>query len=87
MAVTVYEVRNSTLMELYVGISDIPFAKLSERHRFRQLRPKALHHWDYDGQRVLYAEIDHKLPDEDARVFFESYRNMVKVPDWTTLRD
>jgi len=85
MALTVYEVRNHTLFELYIGISEESFEALQKRHRL--LRPIPIKHWDYKRHRIVYAEIDHKLPDEDARVFFESYARMIEVPDWVSLRD
>ena len=85
MALTVFELRNRSLMELYVGMDELPFDKLRSKH-LRQ-RPKALAHWDYARHQILYSEIEHRLPDEDARVFFESYAKMVYVPDWTTLKD
>lgn len=85
MAITVYEVRNQTLKELYVGFSATPFAKLKNEHH--RSRPGALKHWDYRKHLIVYAEIDHKLPDEDAKTFFTSYQKMVYVPDFRTLTD
>jgi len=85
MALTVYEVRNHTLMELYIGISEMSFEDVRKRHPL--CRPIPIKHWDYRKHQIIYAEVDHKLPDEDARVFFESYAKMIEVPDWVSLRD
>ncbi len=79
----VYEARNETLKELFVGLTDLPMNQLEARHK--NGLPAAIAHWKLGAQRIIYREIEADL--SDAKAFVQGYaRNMAKN-GWTSITE
>lgn len=79
---TVFEVSNEALKELYLCASALPLAGLMREHCDRP--PEAIEHWK-KNQGVFFSEVE-SLPDEaEARAFMEKYAAVTERTGWKIL--
>lgn len=85
IAMTVWELRNETLKELYIGPSDLSAEELKSRHQGQ--RPPLIAHWDPANQKIEYVELAPALTPNDAFDFIYHYVRKVAREGWKLLHD
>ena len=79
----VYEARNETLKELFVGLTKLPLNELEARHKGGL--PAAIAHWQLGSQRIIYQEVEPDL--DDAKAFVENYARNMENNGWKSITE
>jgi len=83
MASNIFNVKNRTLKEMYVGVTQLPVGDLQARHRASP--PPDIKHWDFERHDIHYDEIEHGIPDGQSGFFMRNYSMLTGLPGWRTI--
>ncbi len=79
----VYEARNETLKELFIGLTELPLNKLEARHKGGL--PAAIAHWKPEAHRIIYQEVEPDL--SDAMAFVKGYAQNMEKNGWKSITE
>lgn len=83
MPSNIFNVKNRTRKEMYVGVSPLAAADLKARHRASP--PPDIKHWDFSRDDIHYEEVERGIPDSQSGLFMRNYSMLTGLPGWKTI--
>ena len=86
MARIVYEVKNESRKEIFIGtagVTDFCLDHLKSSHQ--AIPPQEIAYWRFDSENINYRVVEEGLPDIDIPGFLDRYMSSTLLAGWTLL--
>lgn len=86
MARIVYEVKNESRKEIFIGTAGVTDFSLDHlRSSHQAIPPQEIAHWRFDSEDINYRVAEEGMPDIDIPGFLEHYMSSRLQTGWTLL--